>query len=86
MKIPILIYDGFTALDAIGPCEVLSFLPGASVHFVSMERGPKRAYTNFLSVVADYTLDDVPDPDIIIVAGGAKGTMVAAEDPPILSF
>ena len=86
MKIAILIYDGFTALDAIGPYEVLSFLPGASVRFVSTERGPKRAHTDFLSVVADYTLDEVPDPEIIVVPGGTKGTMMAAEDQRILSW
>lgn len=86
MKIAILIYDGFTALDAIGPYEVLSFLPEAKVQFVSTERGPKRAHTNFLSVVADYTLDEVPDPDIIVVAGGTKGTMAAAQDQRILSW
>ena len=84
MKIAILIYDGFTALDAIGPYEVLSCLPGAKVHFVSTEPGPKRAHTNFLSVMADYTLNDVSDPEIILVPGGTKGTMVAAEDPRIL--
>ena len=41
MNIAILIYDGFTALDAVGPYEVLSCLPGAKVHFVSTELGPK---------------------------------------------
>ncbi len=86
MKIAILIYEGFTALDAIGPYEVLSCLPGAEVHFVSTETGPKRAHTNFLSIVADYTLEDVPDPEIIVVAGGTKGTMAAAQDPRILSW
>ncbi len=86
MKIAILIYDGFTALDAIGPYEVLSCLPGAKVHFVSTEPGPKRAHTNFLSVMADYALNDISDPEIILVPGGTKGTMVAAEDPRILSW
>ena len=86
MKIAILIYDGFTALDAIGPYEVLSCLPGAKVHFVSTELGPKRAHTNFLSVMADYTLNDISDPEIILVPGGTKGTMVAAEDPRVLSW
>jgi putative intracellular protease/amidase len=86
MKIAILIYDGFTALDAIGPYEVLSCLPGAKVHFVSTEPGPKRAHTNFLSVMADYTLNDISDPEIILVPGGTKGTMAAAEDPRILSW
>jgi putative intracellular protease/amidase len=86
MKIAILIYDGFTALDAIGPYEVLSCLPGTKVHFVSTELGPKRAHTNFLSVMADYTLNDISDPEIIVVPGGTKGTMVAAGDPRILSW
>ena len=69
MKIAILIYDGFTALDAVGPYEVLSCLPEARVHFVSTELGPKRAHTNFLSVMADYTLNDISDPEIILVRG-----------------
>ena len=69
MKIAILIYDGFTALDAVGPYEVLSCLPEAKVHFVSTELGPKRAHTNFLSVMADYTLNDISDPEIIVVSG-----------------
>ena len=86
MKIAILIYDGFTALDAVGPYEVLSCLPGAKVHFVSTELGPKRAHTNFLSAMADYTLNDISDPEILVVPGGTKGTMVAAEDPRILSW
>ena len=86
MKIAILIYDGLTALDAVGPYEVLSCLPGAKVHFVSTELGPKRAHTNFLSVLADYTLDDISDPEIVLVPGGTKGTMAAARDPRILSW
>jgi putative intracellular protease/amidase len=42
MEIAILIYDRFTALDAIGPYEVLRSAPGASVKFVASERGPVR--------------------------------------------
>src|SRR5947207_14681100 len=86
MKIAILIYDGFTALDAIGPYEVLSCLPGAKVHFVSTEPGAKRAHTNFLSVLADYALNDISDPEIILGPGGTKGAVVAGEDPGILSW
>ena len=40
MKIAILLYDKFTALDAIGPYEVLSRLPGADLAFVAAEPGP----------------------------------------------
>jgi putative intracellular protease/amidase len=86
MNIAILIYDGFTALDAIGPYEVLSCLPDARVQFVSTEVGPKRAHTNFLSVVADYSLQDIRNPDILVVAGGTSGTLAAAQNPAILSW
>ena len=86
MKIAILIYEGFTALDVIGPYEVLSCLPDAQVHFVSTERGPKRAHTNFLSIVADYTLNEIQDPDIIVVSGGTSGTMAVAEDQRVLTW
>jgi putative intracellular protease/amidase len=86
MNIAILIYDGFTALDVIGPYEVLSCLPGAKIHFVGTERGPKRTHTNFLNVVADYTLDEIPNPDVIVVSGGTSGTMSAAADSRILNW
>jgi len=86
MKIAFLIYEGFTALDVIGPYEVLSCLPGAEVHFVSKKAGPVRAHTNALSVVADYALKDVASPEIIVVSGGARGTFVASQDPEILEW
>ena len=86
MKIAILIYDGFTALDVIGPYEVLCCMPGAEVQFVSKKVGPVRAHTNALSIVADYSLQDVQQPDIVVVSGGTSGTMRAAEDKEILSW
>lgn len=86
MNIAILIYDGFIALDAIGPYEVLGCLPGAKIHFVAKQTGPVRAHTNALSIVADYQLSDVPDPDIIVVSGGTRGTVAAAKDESILSW
>ncbi len=46
MDIAIPIFNGFTALDAVGPYEVLSRLPGARVRFVAAERArsiPRRA-------------------------------------------
>jgi putative intracellular protease/amidase len=40
MKIAILLFDRFTCLDAIGPYQVLSGLPGAEVSFVAERPGP----------------------------------------------
>ncbi|MDF2736119.1 MAG: glutamine amidotransferase [Chloroflexota bacterium] len=70
MQIAIPIYDGVTALDAIGPYEPLSRVPGTDVRFVGVEAGPVRCDTDALSLVADYAVDDVPSPEVIVVPGG----------------
>lgn len=70
MQFAILLYEGVTALDAVGPYEVLSRLPDAEVVFVSENVGPVRCDTGTLALVADATLSEVPHPDIIMVPGG----------------
>jgi transcriptional regulator GlxA family with amidase domain len=71
MQIAIPLFDQMTALDAIGPYEVLWRPPGWEVVFVAAEPGPKRMETGMLSLVADRPLSDVPEPDIVMVPGGA---------------
>jgi putative intracellular protease/amidase len=85
MEIAFLLYDGFTALDAVGPYEVLSRLPGAEVKFVASESGPKTTETHSLSMVADYSLDDVPEPEILVVPGGF-GTRRLLEDQELMDW
>ena len=70
MQIAILLYDRFTALDAVGPYEVLARLPGATVVFAAERPGPVRADTGMLALTADAALADVPHPDIVLVPGG----------------
>ena len=84
MQIAILIYDRLTALDAVGPYEALSRLPGATVEWVAKERGPQRTDAG-LALLADRTLDEVPKPDILVVPGGF-GTRAALRDPVILDW
>lgn len=86
MDIAILLYDGITALDAIGPYEVLRCLPGAKIHFVAKDVGPVRADSKSLSLVADYKLADVTRPEIVLVPGGTKGTLAASGDEVILDW
>lgn len=69
MQIAVLMYDGMTALDAIGPYEVIGRLPGAELAFVAADPGIKRTDQK-LGLVADSALTDVPSPDIILVPGG----------------
>jgi putative intracellular protease/amidase len=70
MQIAIPLYDGVTALDAIGPYEPLSRIPGADVRFVGLQAGPIRCDTKALSLVADYAVEDVSSPEVIVVPGG----------------
>ncbi|MEU4654650.1 DJ-1/PfpI family protein [Streptomyces sp. NPDC023723] len=70
MQIAIVLYDRFTALDAVGPYETLGRLPGAGTVFVAEETGPVRTDTGNLALVADRTLADVPAPDLVVVPGG----------------
>lgn len=85
MDIAILLYDNFTALDAIGPYEVLSRLPDAQVKFVSKARGPVRTDTRALAIHADFALADVPHPDIVLIPGG-PGDEAAAADGVVLDW
>lgn len=86
MHIAILLYDGFTALDAIGPYEVLSCLPDVSIHFIAETVGPKRTDTQSLALVADASLAEVPHPDIFLIPGGNAGTLAAAQNEQIVAW
>ncbi|WP_327173100.1 DJ-1/PfpI family protein [Streptomyces sp. NBC_01336] len=71
MQIAIVLFDRFTALDAVGPYEMLSRAPGAETVFVAESAGAVRNDSGgSLALVADRTLDDVPAPDLVIVPGG----------------
>jgi transcriptional regulator GlxA family with amidase domain len=69
MLIAILAFDGMTALDAVGPAQVLAFLPRADVRWVGTEAGPRRTDAG-MSIVASHALTDVPHPDVLLVPGG----------------
>jgi len=85
MEIAIPIFDRFTALDAVGPYEVLSRLPDARVRFVAQEPGPKQTETGMLSLTAEAALEDVPSPDVLVVPGGF-GTRPLMEDEAMLDW
>jgi transcriptional regulator GlxA family with amidase domain len=85
MDIAILLFDRLTALDAVGPYEVLSRIPDVTVTFVATEPGPKRTDTGFLSLTADAALTDLPSPEIVLVPGG-PGQAEAEKDEAVLDW
>src|ERR1041385_5076490 len=70
MDIAIPIFDRITALDAVGPYEVLSRVPGARVRFIGEHAGEYRTDNGMLALVAEATLSELPSPDILVVPGG----------------
>jgi len=85
MNVAIVVYERFTALDAVGPYEVLSRLPGASVTFVAAQRGPVRTDNGMLTLVAERSLAELAGPDIVVVPGG-PGDVVAHAGPAVLDW
>ncbi|OYP14142.1 glutamine amidotransferase [Streptomyces sp. FBKL.4005] len=85
MQIAVVLYDRFTALDAVGPYETLGRLPDSETVFVAERTGPVRTDTGSLALVADRTLADVPSPDIVVVPGG-PGQLPHMENPALLDW
>src|SRR5271154_7231498 len=85
MQIAIVLYERFTALDAIGPYEVLSRLPGASVSFLAAERGPVHTDNGMLTLLAESSLEEIPRPDIVLVPGG-PGEVAERAGGPVLEW
>ncbi|GAB1326371.1 DJ-1/PfpI family protein [Streptomyces sennicomposti] len=85
MQIAIVLYDRFTALDAVGPYEILQRLPDARVVFVAEQAGPVRTDTGALALVADQALAEVTAPDVVVVPGG-PGQSALMDHAPLLDW
>ncbi len=70
MNIVIFLYENMTALDVIGPYEVLSRLPGADLKFVAENKGVVRSDMKSLGISVDHSIDEIDSADIFLVGGG----------------
>ena len=85
MEIGVFIYDGMTALDAIGPYEILSRLPETRLRFVAEERGLIRTDTGALGIQADAAIGEVDALDLVLVPGG-PGDEAVRRRAPVLDW
>lgn len=85
LQVAIPLFPRFTALDAIGPYEVLQRTPEIDVVFVGHQRGEVRSENGFLGIVRDATFEDVARPDVIVFPGGV-GTRALVGDERVCEW
>lgn len=73
MQIAFLFYEGMTALDLVGPHEILSRLPGAKALRIAERPGPIHTDSG-LVLTAEYALSDVPHADVLLIPGAGNAT------------
>ncbi|GIJ46004.1 glutamine amidotransferase [Virgisporangium aliadipatigenens] len=83
-RIALLLFDGITAMDAIGPYEVLSRIPGASVLTVGKRRGAVRTETGAITLGVARALREVDRADVLLVPGGGVADVQA--DPETIHW
>ncbi|GLY72308.1 DJ-1/PfpI family protein [Actinoallomurus iriomotensis] len=86
MQIAIVLYPGLTALDAIGPYEVLNLMPDAEVRFVGAEPGPVVADSGVLFLGVTHSYAETPAPDIVLVPGSSAATATAMADKELTGW
>jgi transcriptional regulator GlxA family with amidase domain len=85
VQIVIPLFPRVTALDGVGPYEVLQRVPDFDVTFVAASRGEVRTENGMLGLTADATFEDIPTPDVVVVPGGV-GTRALERDEQVLDW
>ncbi|MCZ6859553.1 MAG: DJ-1/PfpI family protein [Alphaproteobacteria bacterium] len=87
MDIVLFVFDDMTALDLVGPMDIMALMPGAELKIVGQNKGPVRAGKGkrSIGVVADYALAEVDSGDVLIVPGG-MGTRALIHDEAVTGW
>lgn len=86
MQIAIVVYPGMTALDIVGPYEVLRFIPGAELRFVWTEPGPVIADSGVFMMAATHSFDETPTPDVVLIGGSGTASGTIAKNQQLLEW
>ncbi len=85
LQVVIPLFPAFTALDGVGPYEVLQRIPQIDVTFIGHERGEVRSENGKLGLTVDATFEERPQPDVIVFPGGV-GTRPLESDERVLDW
>ena len=86
MQITFALYPGFTALDFVGPYQVLSNVPGTTTTLAAVEPGVVTDDNGLLHLQLETPLADTPTPDILLVPGGPQRSTDAAVASPLVDW
>lgn len=82
----ILVYEGMTALDAIGPYEVLSRLPSVALDLIGLHPGEIHSDTGALHLLPTTSIASAADPEVLVIPGGAYGTLQASKNEALVQW
>lgn len=85
LQVAIALFPRFTALDGVGPYEVLQRIPSIDVTFVGHRRGEVRSENAMLGITVDATFEELPEPDVMVFPGGV-GTRPLELDEEVLEW
>lgn len=85
LQVAIPLFPQMTALDAVGPYEVLQRVPTLDIHFVGHNRGPVRTENGMLALMVDAVFEEQPNPDVIVFPGGI-GSRPLQHDERVLTW
>ena len=85
MLVAIPLFERCTALDAVGPYEVLQRVPSIDVVFVGHQRGEVRSDNGMLGMTVDKAFAELTQPDVVVFPGGI-GTRVLINDAEVLDW
>jgi transcriptional regulator GlxA family with amidase domain len=85
LQIAIPLFPRFTALDAVGPYEVLQRIPTFDIVFIGHDRGEARSENGMIGLTIDATFEEVPAPDVVVFPGGV-GTRSLEHDERVLDW
>jgi transcriptional regulator GlxA family with amidase domain len=86
MEIVIYIYNGITALDAIGPYEVLKNLSDTTIKFAAKEKGEIQSDSGFVNLTAKYQIDEIERADILLIPGSNISFIEEMKDSRVLNW
>ncbi len=81
----IYLYDGYSALDAMGPYSVFTRMMGSHVFFIAKHKGIVVDGAG-LKVQVDTSINEVKHLDILLILGGLAQTYKETKDEALLSW